>query len=82
MMDYESGTTATTKDPINMFGGHQEIRLQRKPDNFGWLRFNLDNVTEHTCSNTAKKQLQRQEAGGPWVIERLADSKYNESGTS
>ncbi len=33
----------------------QDIRLQRKDDNSGWLRFELDGVTTHKCQRKKKE---------------------------
>jgi hypothetical protein len=40
-----------------------QIKLSRKPDNSGWLRYNLDGVTEHKCQKSEKKQEEQQEQG-------------------
>jgi hypothetical protein len=36
------------------------IRLKRKPDNNGWLRFNLDGTTEHQCAKKNNNKHQQQ----------------------
>jgi hypothetical protein len=37
----------------------QEIKLERKPNNSGWNRFEADGVTSHNCSSSSKKKQQQ-----------------------
>jgi hypothetical protein len=48
------------KRVFSCFKCHQEIKLKRKPDNTGWIRLNLDNVTAHQCDSSFNKKEQQQ----------------------
>jgi hypothetical protein len=45
-----------------------QIKLTRKPDNSGWLRFDLDGVTEHKCQKNKKNQQPQQEQQLPATL--------------
>ena len=55
--------------PFTCFGCKQEIKLQRKDDDSGWIRFEADGHTIHNCERKNKKaqeqELQQQQQPSP-----------------
>lgn len=51
----------------------KDIKLQRKEDDSGWLRFEIDGVTTHNCS-AKKKSFGGAGGGGYAAIEKKIDT--------
>jgi hypothetical protein len=54
---------AQLQKPFTCYGCGQEIKLQRKDDNSGWIRFEADGHTQHRCER--KKQQHQQQPQQP-----------------
>lgn len=51
--------TVQPQKPFTCFNCKKEIKLQRKDDDSGWLRFEADGVTIHNCQQKKRQPPQQ-----------------------